>query len=128
MELKSICNLDSKITKYCGISPKEAQCLLYINKQINLTCQNIAKGLNLSISRCSRIISGLMKKNHLTSNFNLHDRRYHAINLTESGKVMLDKIQENIKICEKQIKNKLKPSETAEISRALDKLIAVIQN
>lgn len=83
--------------------------MLQIGKRIS--CKELAESINLSTSRCSRIVERLQCKEYVERKPNPSDRRAIEVSLTLKG-VRLKKNIENLKSqCEKRILSNITPKD-----------------
>lgn len=82
-----------------GLTDAEFRCLRIIGNDKGLNNKEVANRMNLSQSRLTRIVDGLVKKGYITRQFNRIDSR--SLNLTFSRKAnllvkKLDKINDDL--------------------------------
>ena len=70
----------------------ELKCLRLIGPEESLNNQDIAERMNLSASRLTRIIDGLVRKGYLNREIDKEDRRNMKISLTSIGENLANKI------------------------------------
>jgi DNA-binding MarR family transcriptional regulator len=75
-----------------GITQSEFRCLKMFDKKETLNNKTIAKRMNLSASRLTRIIDGLVAKGYTEREINPSDRRNMDVNLSKKGTNLMQKL------------------------------------
>ena len=75
-----------------GLFPAEFKCLRLLEKDESLNNKEIAKRMNLSPSRLTRIIDGLVKKGYMQREIDQTDRRNMKLGLSRRGKILTNKL------------------------------------
>ena len=75
-----------------GLLQAEFKCLRLMDSEESLNCKDFAKRMNLSASRISRIMDGLVKKGYMQREINKGDRRNMKISLSRRGKILTNKL------------------------------------
>jgi DNA-binding MarR family transcriptional regulator len=73
-----------------GLFQAELKCLRLLGSDENLNNKEIAKRMNLSPSRLTRIIDGLVKKGYMKREIDQTDRRNMRVFLSKRGKTLTD--------------------------------------
>jgi DNA-binding MarR family transcriptional regulator len=113
-----ICN-ESKISSSCHIGMAELKGINALGNNENITCTELAKRMDLSLSRGSRIIDNLVKKGYLLRKVKDHDRRFTLLYLTEKGKELKNDIIKEQKAFEENIYSEFTAQEIESIKRGL---------
>ncbi len=113
----------ARICKQLGLSPAEYHGLKSIAPNEKLTCQELAHRMQLSLSRCSRIIDRLSTRGYLIRSDCLSDRRCKSIALTEKGSDVHQRIQALRRECENRLLAGYAKSDLAALKQGLDKLL-----
>ncbi|MCU0343555.1 MAG: MarR family transcriptional regulator [Ignavibacterium sp.] len=77
-----------------GLTEAEFRCLRLIGSDKGLSNKNIAERMNLSQSRLTRIIDGLVKKGYITRELNQKDSRCLNLTLSRKAKAFIQKLNE----------------------------------
>jgi DNA-binding MarR family transcriptional regulator len=75
-----------------GLFQAEFKCLRLFGCDKYLNCKEISKRMNLSQSRLTRIIDGLVKKGYMNREIDPTDRRNMKVTLSRRGKILTNKI------------------------------------
>jgi DNA-binding MarR family transcriptional regulator len=75
-----------------GLTQSEFRCLKMFDKKETINNKNIAKRMNLSASRLTRIIDGLVAKGYTEREINPSDRRNMDVNLSKKGTNLVQKL------------------------------------
>jgi DNA-binding MarR family transcriptional regulator len=82
-----------------------------LNAGERISCKELARMMDLSTSRCSRIVERLLRKGYVVRKPNPDDRRAIEVSLTAKG-IRLKKNIENLKTqCEKRILSAIEPGD-----------------
>lgn len=113
----------TRICRQLKLSPAEYHGLKSLVPQEKLTCQELARRMNLSLSRCSRIIDRLTLSGYLLRSDCSSDRRCKSITLTEKGNGAHQRIQTLRRECEDRLLAGYAKSDLAALKQDLDKLL-----
>jgi len=83
---------ESILAEQYGITQSEFRCLKMFDKKETLNNKTIAKRMNLSASRLTRIIDGLVAKGYTEREINPSDRRNMDVNLSKKGTNLMQKL------------------------------------
>ena len=75
-----------------GLTQSEFRCLKMFDKKETINNKTIAKRMNLSASRLTRIIDGLVAKGYTEREINPSDRRNMDVNLSKKGTNLVQKL------------------------------------
>ena len=75
-----------------GLFQAELKCLRLFGSDESLNNKEIAKRMNLSPSRLTRIVDGLEKKGYMQREINPNDRRNMRVFLSRRGKILTNKL------------------------------------
>jgi len=75
-----------------GLTQSEFRCLKMFDKKETINNKTIAKRMNLSASRLTRIIDGLVAKGYTEREINPEDRRNMDVNLSKKGTHLVEKL------------------------------------
>lgn len=94
-----------RIANEHGLNEAEFRCLRFFGFDKGLSNRKIAKRMNLSESRLTRIIDGLVSKGYMTKKYDRKDWRALRLNLSRKGKLFALKLEkENVDIHSKILK------------------------
>lgn len=110
---RMICNLS--IAEYRGIMAQK-------NGE-EMTCQEMAKVMDLSPSRSSRVIENLVKKGYIIRRISEKDRRSVAVTLSNKGREVKEKIKKNRELLAHNLEEKFSDDEIAMIRDSLKMLL-----
>lgn len=113
----------AKICSQLRLSPAEYHGLKSLVPHEKLKCQELARRMNLSLSRCSRIIDRLTLRGYLLRSDCSSDRRCKSIVLTEKGNEVHQRIQALRRECEDRLLTGYAESDLAALKQDLDKLL-----
>ena len=82
--------------------------------------------MNLSLSRISRVINKLVKREYLTRNSDTIDRRTIKLALTEKGKKVKERIEKYRKDCELKIIKNLSTKELDHIKNSFNTILELL--
>ena len=111
--MKMICDLS--IAEYRGIMAQR-------NGE-EMTCQEMARVMDLSPSRSSRVIENLVKKGYIIRRISRRDRRSVAVKLSHRGREVKEKIKKNRKLLEHSLEENFSDDEIAMICNSLRMLL-----
>jgi len=77
-----------------GLTQAEFRCLKMFDKKETVNNKTIAKRMNLSASRLTRIIDGLVAKGYTEREINPSDRRNMDVNLSKKGNHLVQKLDQ----------------------------------
>jgi DNA-binding MarR family transcriptional regulator len=75
-----------------GLFQAEFKCLRLFGTDESLNNTQISERMNLSPSRLTRIIDGLVKKGYMQREIDQHDRRNMRVTLSRRGKILTNKL------------------------------------
>jgi DNA-binding MarR family transcriptional regulator len=116
-----VCN-ESKISSSCHIGMAELKGINALGDNEKITCTELAKRMDLSLSRGSRIVDNLVKKGYLLRKVKDYDRRFILLNLTEKGKELKNNINKEQIAFEEDINSELTAQEIESIKKGLKTL------
>ncbi len=94
-EILPICQRkETELADDHGLLPAEFKCLRLMGSEGSLNNKDIAKRMNLSASRITRIMDGLVKKGYMQREIDKGDRRNMKISLSRRGKNLTNKLND----------------------------------
>jgi DNA-binding MarR family transcriptional regulator len=126
--LKNCClEIEDEIITRFSISPSEYRALLEIKPGEILTGKIYSARMNLSVSRGSRVIEGLIKNKLLKHEDFTDDRRCNMVSLTNIGIKIRKEIDEMLDECENEIFDKVPETEFMDIKTSISKLTDILK-
>lgn len=110
-----------------GLFPSEFKCLRLLGYDENLNNKEIAKRMNLSPSRLTRIIDGLVKKGYMTREINTKDRRNMTLKVLKRGKLLTHKLDKSYVDIHREILEDIDPGQHAALLSAMENLHFAIE-
>lgn len=126
LELKKRCNFGDEIGRSFNLTLGEVACISTVARFETLTSKDLAAYLDLSPSRGSRIVSGLITRGFIKGETDVHDRRYLALSLTESGEACYRQILDEKEACENRLLAQLTEEQKTAVRDGLHILLQVI--
>ena len=83
---------EARLAEEHGLFHAEFRCLRLMGSEGSLNNKDIAERMNLSPSRITRIMDGLVKKGYMQREINKGDRRNMKISLSRRGKILTNKL------------------------------------
>ena len=125
-KLKAACKIEEQISEQFSLTPREVSCLQALSESAPMLSGVLAKAMNLSPSRGSRIINSLIGKEFLQGEADKTDRRKITLNLTKKGKACMKKIEQEKDGCEKKILTKIDSKQHKKIMDSVEMLLSLI--
>ena len=116
----------ARICRNLELSPAEFHGLKNLAPDEKITCQEMARRMQLSLSRCSRVIERLTIRGYLQRTDCSSDRRCKSITLTAKGEEAHQRIQSLRRECENRLLDGYAQSDLAALKQGLDKLMDVL--
>jgi len=117
---------DDELMSSLNISLAEFNFFLTIDPNEIRSSEWLAKNLNLSLSRVSRIIDRMVINGLLIRTINPNDKRAIKLELSEKGVYTHKKIISNKVNCEKSIREKLSETEIQELKSNLERILSLL--
>jgi DNA-binding MarR family transcriptional regulator len=83
---------EEHVAKQHGLTQAEFRCLRQLNTNESINNKEIAERMNLSASRLTRIIDGLVAKGYVNREIEPNDRRNMRVYLTQQGVAFVEKL------------------------------------
>lgn len=126
-ELKKKCIItENEFVKRHNISDSEYNFFISFSKVEVFDSKLIAKKMNLSLSRVSRVVDKMVKNGYIERKIDLVDRRTICLNLTEKGILLSKEIENYRENCEKTILENIPEQEINKIKEGFSKIIEVL--
>jgi len=109
-----------------GVSVSQCYALAAIGERGQVTMGELAGQLHLTVSTMTRVVDQLVAKELVKRWFDPNDRRVCCVELTASGRKLLDQIRGELLATEKDILRKIKPEAREAVLSALRELSAAV--
>ncbi len=106
------------------LSKAEFKGLVCMDKHQEITCKEFSEKMGLSLSRGSRVIDRLYKRNYIQRTDSDSDRRCKMIRLTESGEGVRNRIEKEKNKCEKKLISVFPENKLIKLKKDLTYLIS----
>jgi len=110
------------IAEKLNLSVSEFRCLRSFHNDSVLSVKETAARMNLTSSRLTRIIDGLVEKGFVTRNLNVDDRRVMDVALTAEGESVSKRLNKDYTELHEEILGNISPESRDAVIQALDKL------
>ena len=117
---------DEKIRKKTYLSPAEYRAITLLRPDETVSGSEFSELLELSPSRCSRIITKMQEDNIIFVNHNKNDKRIIEVGLTERGIKINKQIINDKDSCNSHIEQALSFEDREQITESLKKLLQVL--
>jgi len=126
-ELKKKCVIsDDAFMLKADLTQAEYHFFIAISSCDEINSALIAKKMDLSLSRVSRVLDKLVKRKFLIRKTNSNDRRAIKLKLTKEGEELKKQIEEYRKDCEYKITNSLSGKELADIKKSFYRVLDLL--
>lgn len=123
-EMKKKCvQVDQRLMDDLNISQSELQFFSALNDCQGISSPELAKNMDLSLSRISRIVDKLVVNGYLDRNPDAADRRAITLCLTDKGKAVRRKIDAVRNECETRLLNTIPPDEIERFRGMISKIV-----
>ena len=110
-----------------NLTQAEFRCLRLFGKDENLNNKHIAERMNLSPSRLTRIIDGLVKKEYINREIDPSDRRNKKVNLSRKGKQLVHQLNKAYIDIHNEILEDIDVSQHESLITAMDHLLSALE-
>ncbi len=118
---------EARLAENYGLTQSEFRCLRLFNRDDVLNNKQVAERMNLSPSRLTRIIDGLVAKGYIIRQIEPSDRRNMKVTLSKRGKVITQKLNDAyVKIHQEILEDIERPQHKPLIS-AMENLLVALQ-
>lgn len=119
---------EAYFTKLYNLTNAEFRCMRFIDCDCRYSVKDLAALMGLTPGRITQIVTELEKKNYVTREIDLEDRRNIKIKLTESAMPFIKNVTEKHVELHRQVLDEI-PEETQEsVLAALDQLLKSLTN
>jgi DNA-binding MarR family transcriptional regulator len=116
-----------EIAVRANLSLSEFKCLRAFRRDTEMSVKDIAHRMNLTSSRLTRIIDGLVKKRFVTRHIDPDDRRIINVRLTKQGEIVARKVSNDCTHVYEQVLGILQHKDHDRIIQAVNELADVMQ-
>ena len=85
---------EARLAEQHGLTQAEFRCLRHFGNEESTNNKQIAKKMNLSPSRLTRIIDGLVRKNYISREIDSSDRRNMRVTLSKQGTLIVRQLND----------------------------------
>jgi DNA-binding MarR family transcriptional regulator len=110
-----------------GLTQAEFRCLRLFGTDESLNNKTIAERMNLSPSRLTRIIDGLVKKKYIRREIDNSDRRNMKVNLSKKGKALVQQLNKAYVDIHEEILMDIDPSQHEQLIVAMTHLLEALE-
>lgn len=110
-----------------GLTQAEFRCLRLFGTDESLNNKTIAERMNLSPSRLTRIIDGLVKKKYIRRDIDPNDRRNMKVNLSKKGKSLVQQLNKAYVDIHEEILLDIDPSQHEQLIVAMTHLLEALE-
>ena len=110
-----------------GLTQAEFRCLRLFGTDESLNNKTIAERMNLSPSRLTRIIDGLVKKRYIRRDIDPSDRRNMKVNLSTKGKSLVQQLDKAYVDIHEEILMDIDPSQHEQLIVAMTHLLEALE-
>src|SRR4030067_1068657 len=118
---------EARLAEQYGLTQAEFRCLrLFGTKEISNN-KHIAERMNLSPSRLTRIIDGLVKKAYMTREIDSDDRRNMRVTLSKQGTEIVGRLNKSYIGIHKEILDEIDDTQHAPLITAMTHLLSELE-
>ena len=110
-----------------GLTQAEFRCLRLFGTDESLNNKTIAERMNLSPSRLTRIIDGLVEKRYIRRQIDSSDRRNMKVNLSKKGKSLVQQLNKAYVDIHEEILMDINPSQHEQLIVAMTHLLEALE-
>lgn len=118
---------EARLAENYGLTQSEFRCLRLFNKNDVLNNKQVAERMNLSPSRLTRIIDGLVAKDYIIRQIEPLDRRNMKVELSKRGKVIVQKLNDAYVKIHQEILEDINKSQHKPLISAMENLLVALQ-
>jgi DNA-binding MarR family transcriptional regulator len=118
---------EARLAEKYGLTQSEFRCLRLFNRNDILNNKMVAERMNLSPSRLTRIIDGLVAKEYIIRQIEPSDRRNMKVELSKLGKVIVQKLNDAYVNIHSEILEDIDRSQHKPLISAMENLLVALQ-
>ena len=119
---------DDELCNGIGLNVSESNVISSFGKKSEITSSELADNLDISNSRITRIIDGLIEKKLVKRNYSSEDRRIINLTLSEKGIEKSRLLENKFCKCYEGITRKVNNKDLINIIESLEKLLKIMNN
>ncbi|MHB1688388.1 MAG: MarR family winged helix-turn-helix transcriptional regulator [Ignavibacteriaceae bacterium] len=116
-----------RLAQSYGLTQVEFRCLRLFGLNDSLNNKGIAKKMNLSPSRLTRIIDGLVEKGYVIRNINKIDRRNMLLDLSGKGKALVGQLNKTYVDVHKEILGDIDEKQHQPLLAAMSNMLEALE-
>jgi DNA-binding MarR family transcriptional regulator len=118
---------EARLAEKYGLTQSEFRCLRLFNKNDVLNNKMVAERMNLSPSRLTRIIDGLVAKQYIIRQIEPADRRNMKVELSKRGNIIVQKLNDAYVNIHREILEDIDRSQHKPLISAMENLLVALQ-
>jgi DNA-binding MarR family transcriptional regulator len=118
---------EEKLADVHGLTQAEFRCLRLFTTDEVVNNKHIANRMNLSPSRLTRIIDGLVKKEYIIREINLSDRRNMKVSLSPKGVILVQQLNKAYINIHREILQDIDESQHKSLISAMTQLLSALE-
>ncbi len=118
---------EEKLAEVHGLTQAEFRCLRLFTIDEVVNNKHIAKRMNLSPSRLTRIIDGLVNKGYIIREINPADRRNMKVSLSQKGVILVQQLNKAYINIHKEILQDIDESQHESLISAMTQLLSALE-
>jgi len=119
---------EERLAKQRGLFQAEFKCLRLFGSDKSLTCKEIGMRMNLSRSRITRVVDGLVKKGYMSRGIDPTNRRNMRVTLSRRGKILTTKLDREFTDIHYEILQDIDVSKHKTLITAMEHLLTATEN
>jgi DNA-binding MarR family transcriptional regulator len=116
-----------KLSQNFGLTQAEFRCLRFFQSNEVINNKEIAERMDLSPSRLTRIIDGLVAKSYVTREIEPNDRRNMRVALSQNGINLVEKLNDSYIDIHKEILKDFDESQQEMLIKAMSNLLKALE-
>ncbi len=118
---------ENRLAEQHGLTQAEFRCLRLFSTDEIVNNKKIAERMNLSPSRLTRIIDGLVAKDYIVREINNTDRRNMRVSLSKKGVQIVQQLNKTYVDIHKEILDDIDPEQHQPLISAMSSLLTAVQ-
>lgn len=116
-----------RLAEIHGLTQAEFRCLRLFGSDETVNNKKIAERMNLSPSRLTRIIDGLVKKEYIIREIDPNDRRNMRVTLSLKGQSLVKQLNKAYVDIHREILKDIDPEQHEPLTNALEQLLSALE-
>jgi len=116
-----------RLAEVHGLTQAEFRCLRLFGSDESLNNKQIAERMNLSPSRLTRIIDGLVKKEYINREIDQNDRRNMKVTLSKKGKTLVQQLNKAYVEIHREILEDIEVKQHEPLITAMEHLLSALE-